>query len=251
MMSSCTSVYHPTRVHSMMLSEEKEMQGSISTGTAGNDVHVAFAPFKNVGVFGGLNRLNRGDFGTPKRKRYFHKSYEGGVGYWTVNENSLYFEASGGMGYGRGQTREIAHDIGTFSSVIEPIIPTGNDARMLGSYRKFFLNSGIGYIDEHVDFLFHARLTYGNFIRLNTVLIDRKTGEEYLHPNFHPTGQETEFLYAEPAITIRAGYEPVKLFVQGGMLWPINHSPDLPSIFFFSAGVAVDMKPGMFKKDAE
>lgn len=249
--SSCSSVYRPVRVSTMTLTEAREVRASASTGFEGNDVQLAFAPIRYVGIYGHLNRFHRNSFGTPREERIYHRSQEAGLGFWYLFDNNIHIEASGGYGTGAGQMRPFSVGIGisrNAETYFSDYYSGDYRSQLGGEYQKVVLNAGLGWVKSNFDISFHLRYTEGSFNELRAYVINKRTGVREENPNWTGPVERSNFAYVDPVITIRGGFETIKFMVQGGVSSAVVESPDLPSLLFFSAGFSLDIKPGMFKE---
>ena len=250
-LSSCSSVYKPVRVTTMMLTEPREVHASGSTSPSGNDMQIAFAPLKYVGVYGNINRFSPDNIEKPPEERTFHNSKEAGLGFWYVFNNNIHVEVSGGYGTGAGQMRPASLQTGISNNASTYFYDYERfqySAQLSGFYEKIVLNAGVSYVQKNFDLSFHLRYTEGRYENLRAFAVYDITGEREELPEWTGPVTQSPFSYLDPTITLRGGYEAVKLILQAGLSRPYQEAPDFPSLLFFSGGVSINLKTGMLKQ---
>ncbi|MCP3140546.1 hypothetical protein [Pyxidicoccus xibeiensis] len=189
-----TTLYKSSQVSAPLLREQGELKGSISP----SNVQVAWSPRAGVGL------LANG----------YYESYEegrrdangllaelGGGLHGSFLENGVW-EAYGGVGYGQS-TASDQRDAGggAFRDV-------GFTARGL----RAFVQPNLGYVTPYFE--------VGGSLRLSAVKYVSLDVEGYTEPErareFLVADEVTDpvWLFAEPAVTVKAGYKWVKGFVQ-------------------------------------
>lgn len=249
--NSCSSVYKPVRVSTMTLTEPREVHASGSISPSGNDIQIAFAPLKYVGVYGNINRFSPDNIQKPPEERSFHNSKEAGLGFWYLFDNDIHVEISGGYGTGAGQMRPASFRTGISENASTYFYDYDRfeySAQLSGFYEKIVLNAGISYVQKNFDLSLHFRYTEGRYENLRAFAVHDDTGEREELPEWAGPVERSPFSYLDPTITLRGGYEAVKLILQAGLSRPYQVAPDFPSLLFFSGGVSINLKPGMLKK---
>lgn len=150
--SSCSPLYVPNAVNAPMLTDEKQLNLALSTGTSTLDFMASGSPMKHLGLLANFsfapeeaNAVNRHIFG------------EGGAGYYFATED-LILDVYGGVGLG---------------STI-----SGGDQ---GQYLRFFVQPGITAHAEMADFAFTPRIS---FVSMNQLGVGTYPLVPFFEPSF-------------------------------------------------------------------
>lgn len=203
--NSCSPAYIPNSINTPMLSNKGELQLALNSGVSGFDPQVAYAFSDKFGLMVNGSFDNQTNDSTDN----FHKHIflEAGTGYYTKLGDQGRFEIFGGVGLGK--TRGLSNGVWWVSTA---------DANLV----RFFIQPGIGFTSSFFDVGLATRFAAVN-LRQDTLV---NTG-----------------LFIEPAITVKAGYKYVKLFLQLGVSFPIN-SDDIDFAYqplLISAGLHINL----------
>jgi hypothetical protein len=222
-LSSCTTrLYVPNAVNAPLLAE----RGEVKINLTQNDLQFAFSPANNVGI------IANGFFMTRTTKNnYQHRGamFEAGVGYYTTTSTKLSFEGFVGAGYGNVYKQETVQD--------------ANDNDVTASFNatamKFFIQPDFGFRSRVIDVALTPRiafLKYGNFSQTN--YSEAQLADYKLSGNNLTSGM---YVFAEPALTLRAGYKFMKVQLQYGMSLNVTGKQILAPDNFSSIGIVVDI----------
>jgi hypothetical protein len=181
---SCAPAYIPNTINTPMLSNKGELQVALNSGVSGFDPQVSFAISDHVGIMANASFDNQTNDSTDNFHR--HAFMEAGAGYYTHLGNSGRFEVYGGMGLGNTQ--------GQYNGIWWV---SNANARLM----RFFIQPGIGFSTPYAD--------GGIATRMVAV-------------NLHQDEYTSTGLFFEPVLSARLGYKYVKLFIQGGLSFPLN-----------------------------
>jgi len=209
--SSCSPEYIPNMVNSPMLSNAREFQATIATGTSNLDLQTAYAITDNVGIMFNGSYGNETNDSTDDYHK--HAFIEGGVGYYDKIGTMGRYEIYGGYGFGRVE--------GTFeNNVFDDNI---TDAH----YNRFFIQPGIGISTGIYDGSFSPRFA---MVQMNPKGID------FENDNYK--------VFFEPVITSKVGFKYVKFVFQVGASLPISGDDNLGfdnQPFIMNLGINVNL----------
>ena len=225
--SSCVTLYTPTAINAPLLSEQGQLNASLSgLGPNGTDLQASYAVTNNLGLMFNYAHItsSRSDeiydnFGNYVNANFKHTEnvVEFGAGYFTKfnftpKDNGGRFEVYGAFGTGS----VIDNDGGQDSS--------SNYPKSTLNYTKFYLQPAIGYAMGNVEIAFATRVESVQFHNLVSQV-----------PEFN--GQNVSFVAVEPVLIVRAGFPNFKFTTQTGLFLPgAGHIGGL-DIIMFSMGI--------------
>lgn len=221
---SCTTqMYVSNAVNAPLLKEQGEVQLTVTQ----NDLQAAVAVGRNVGIMAnGYYQNYVGD------NNYQHDGLmgEAGVGYFApLAAKNFVFETYVGAGGGRVHKQEQFRD--------------QNDNVYMASFNanaaKVFLQPDIGYKSRFFDAVISSRFSfvkYNSFSQNN--YSQQQLAEDYLD-NRRLT--DPLFVFAEPAITLRAGYKFIKFQLQSGLTINMTANQIRHPGNFSSMGLIIDI----------
>lgn len=202
-------LYIPNTTNVPTLKEKGDIDASYTLGTNGHDLQGNYAITNNWGVM-----LN-GSYGNSKSDSSAsfnrHEFIEIGGGYTInlnedkLNENKVLFSAFGGYGFG-SSSGLYAYSIGN----------SMYSHQTNGTYTRAFIQPSIGYSTNNVDIFFTLRSTYVNVNKIKNELEQSLLNDEYLDDFGNLVKRKNSNIFYEPTLTIRAGGEQVKGFLQFG-----------------------------------
>jgi hypothetical protein len=218
-LSSCsTSLYVSNNVNVPLMREKGEVKVNVDQ----SNLQVAYAVSDHWGVMvNGFSRSYQG-------KEYFDHSgrlIEAGGGYFLPLRENVIFEAYAGGGMGKVDKKV------TYTNAENRVIT--NTFNATGA--KAFIQPSIGYGNKYFDIAFTPRFSYVKYLKFNS---SGFSSEELAVDNLHQERLlKADHLFAEPALTLRAGYKFFKLQLQYGKTMNIGKSdirycPDFGSIGF-------------------
>ncbi len=184
LLNSCATAYVPNTVNAPLLTNRKELQAAVYTGTSGIDPQVTYAVSDHIGIM-----LN-GSFAdvTSDSSASFHKHRfaEIGSGYYTHFGTRGKFETFIGAGMGDMQG-EFENSLWTAHADLD--------------YKRFFIQPSVGFTTKAFDAGISTRLVIVN-LREESV---SSTG-----------------VFLQPVLTGKLGYDHIKGVLQIGLFLPFN-----------------------------
>lgn len=203
----CAPVYHPNTVHTPMLREAGDVQVGGFATTSGLDASGAVAVTDRVSVIGGYSQgdaeqsrcSTTSDTDCAEVPDDFrrHRFGEVGVGYQVSVDEGAGLHAVVHAGYGRGWTETDTHYERAGS----------RNKWFRGHYERFFLQPGV--------FLDRGPLQVGHASRFSRVHF-------YAFETSEPRWSGREHIFWEPALTVRAGPDPIVFGVQSSLAVPLG-----------------------------
>jgi hypothetical protein len=220
----CKTVYVPNTVNAPLLSQKGELRANLSA----NNLQAAYAIADGVGVmangFWQKSSTDNPDSGQDG-KGYL---LEAGVGHFRNLGDLFLFETYGGLGIG-----SVEHDNW------EKVNGARSDYRYKASALKGFVQPSLGITRPFFDAALSTRLVALRPYSVEAVNYpDARLQADDLYGL-----QDHTFVFVEPAVTLRAGYKWVKLFVQYGFSLKLNETPLNRDVNFVSLGLHVDFAP--------
>ena len=221
----CKTVYVPNAVNAPLLSQKGELRASLS----GNNLQAAYAVSDSVGLIAnGFWQKTSGDQNAASGSDGKGHLLELGAGHFRSIGDLLLFETYAGLGLGA-----VEHDNW------EQVNGARSDYRFSASAIKAFVQPSLGITRNYFDAVLSTR-----FVALkpyDTEAVNypeaRLRADDLFGLDQHTFG------FIEPAVTVRAGYKWVKLFVQYGFSLKINETPLNRDVNFINAGLHVDFAP--------
>lgn len=221
--NSCTTqMYVSNAVNAPLLKEKGEVQVSLTQ----NDLQAAVAVAKNVGIMANGYYENY-----TASNNYQHDGIlgEAAIGYFTPMTSNFVFETFVGGGAGRVHKQEQFTD--------------ANDNTYMASFNanaaKLFVQPDIGYKSKYFDAVISSRFSfvkYNSFSQSNYSQAELR--EDYLDGN---NLTNPLFMFAEPAVTLRAGYKFIKFQFQYGLTVNMTANQIKHANNFSSLGIVVNI----------
>ena len=208
LLTSCSPIYYaPNTQNVPLLSEKNEISASVAGGDERVEVQGAYAAGNHLGIMvnGGLFLPRRQEDNADDGDGRF---LEAGAGYFTPLGSGFIFEAYGLFGLGN-----VRND---FPSTLDD--HPGTTGKIRADMFRYALQPGIGYKHRFFDVVLSSRFSVLNYTSVSGSLIFQGEDQvDYLRRN------SSNFLI-EPALTIRGGYEFIKLQLQIGQSLNLSNS---------------------------
>lgn len=159
-LQSCAPVYVPTARNVPMFTKKGEALASASSGNAGFNVQGAAALTNHLFVAGTLHVANNNFYrdGDSEERYRKHRAADFAVGYYL--RNTIFFEASGGVGLGKGYAQ------GTYDYIFFP----GAHKTLSVEYTRYFIQSAVGFGGDYFEGAISLRFSHLEFSSLNLTL---------------------------------------------------------------------------------
>ncbi len=200
LLSSCKHTYYIPNTHNVpMFKEKNELRASISNGEAEHiktlDFQGAYSITNHIALMGSYMEARGGNYSAGNGGKGTYSDLALGY-YRTVGENGV-LEAFAGYG--------ISHQQHRYNSKSPHV---HNVSSM--SYMKYFIQPSIGITTKYIDLAFSPRFSQVSFYNFSTNLESSHDEYPYLDTL---SRNRTSYLF-EPAITIRGGWQYIKLQLQ-------------------------------------
>jgi hypothetical protein len=224
LLSGCATYYEPN-AHNIPLFQEKgevRVAAGINEGSAGlghtdgKDFQGAYAVTDHVGVM--VNMFFTGNTDDLSGDTGKGRLVECGAGYYSPVTDHFVFETYGGAGLGR-------------------LTRSGTLGQTSVSARRVFLQPSLGYASRGFDAALSLRVCGLTYYGIPEHSVD--DNGRYMAQELKAAGSS---LLAEPALTLRAGWEPIKLQLQAGLSRNLTHPDFAQGDSYMSLGVYVTGK---------
>lgn len=194
--SSCKIMYIPNS-QNVPLMEEK---GDIKANLGAKDLQVAYGVTDHIGVManGYYNKTEWSAISAGFDNQYLsaRSLVEGGLGYYTAFGNSGRFEVYGGAGFGSVRHDYDLYDTGTLTET--------NSYK--ASMMRYFIQPAIGVQKENVGLAFSTRIAGVTFGTKDSIGYSQ---DDLISEGLHEL-DDNMFIFLEPAVTLRVGFEYVQ-----------------------------------------
>ena len=194
LVAACSPKYYVPNTQNVPLFTE---QGQVNLTAVGNGNQVefqgAYAVTNHIGIMANTGFYHPKDDGNGNGGS--GKLFEGGLGYFYPFGEHLVFETYGLVGFGDFENHF-------------PTASSSGKGKISGKLNRFGIQPGIGYTSNWLTLAFSSRfssLHYGD--PDGDLIFDNLDQVAYLKEN-------NSFILLEPAITLRAGLEKIKLQLQ-------------------------------------
>ena len=226
-LSSCSRYYYkPNGVNAPMLTTARDAHLAANTTNDGSFVNVqgAYSPINHLGIIGTFNT-------------YAYKASNPDAASGNVDASARLAELGAGYYYTMGKKVKLLFDIyggGGFGSM-------QSDVDM--SVFRGFVHPGVGIRTPYFEFVFNYRLSALKYYNLNANGHD----STYLQQQNLVYGNgrridNTGYLFAEPAVTMRGGYKFIKLQAQFVTATAISHVPWEYNNSIFTVGATFELE---------
>jgi hypothetical protein len=222
----CKTVYVPNMVNAPLLAQKGEVRATLGS----NNLQGAYAVTDGIGVIanGFWRSSTDGDSNATSGNEGEGHMLELGAGHFRSIGDLLLFETYAGLGQGK-----VRHDNW------ETINGARSDYRFSASAWKAFVQPSLGITRDYFDAAISSRFVVLKPYDTKAVNYPeaRLRDDDLFGLDDHTFG------FVEPAVTVRAGYKWVKLFVQYGFSLKLNQTPLKRDVNFLTAGIHVDFAP--------
>ncbi len=194
---SCSPIYYsPNSQNIPLFTKEKEITGTVAVLENHFEAQTGYSATKNIGLIANIfnysiKKDEQGDFGNGS-------IFETGIGYYTNDSLKILFGVYGLVGVGSFYNN--------FPSTKE--VNPNSTGILKGNFLRTGIQSYFGYKWKYAEAILSTRIINLNYGEAEGDLMwDYKNQKEYLRE------EKSQFIF-EPAITVRAGIENVKLQLQ-------------------------------------
>ncbi len=223
-MASCSPVYYIPNTHNVpAMSEQGEFVGAVAGTTDRADIMAAYAISDNIGVLANASLFFPKD--NEDGNGGSGQIFEGGIGYFTpIGDNDFLFETYGILGMGKVENHYSTTssgetggklEAGLFRAAIQPAL----------SYKRKYFSASVS-----------TRFSYLNYTSVKGDLLYQGANQiDYLND------VNSQVLF-EPAFTLRAGIEQVKLQAQIGTSLNLSHNDFRQGKEYITLGILLNLK---------
>ncbi len=213
LLSGCIHYYYVPNIQNVpMFTEKDEYRMSVSYGlseSVSTEIQAAYSVTDHLGVM--TNWISARGIDNDENSWGTGNFLEGGLGYFRPLGKSGVVELYGGAG---GSRQHHQYGIRDFDPYDTTIINNNAGTSVL-SFARLFVQPSMGMSWKAFDFAFSTRFCSLFFNKIDNQ-IDR-TRNEYEFNKLDFLVHNRNHLYFEPAITIRCGWDLVKVQLQGSM----------------------------------
>jgi hypothetical protein len=212
--TSCVTLYKPNAIHSPLLKEKGEINTSASLGLGGSglsNLQAAFATSNHTGIMiDGMYHTRNTSSADSLVEKLNIFSVEAGAGYFIAigNKKNGLFQCYGGAGFGITKDK--------IYNAHQP------DPEVSAKYFNIFIQPGFALTNTYFDVAFDLRANYVRLFSIHAYLYDKF---DFWNTDFKfYSDTSVYFINLEPAVTLRAGGENLKGFIQLGLIIPTINS---------------------------
>jgi hypothetical protein len=232
-LTGCTHYYYVPSVQNVpLLKEKKEFRASVSYSIGEEsrcaEIQSAYAVTDKIGIMADFMTA-RGGEDAPDRDWGKGIYLDGAAGYFKPVKEYGVFEIYGGMGWSRQDHNYMNYTHSTSANVY-----AGTSSLV---FTKFFIQPSYGFTFKPFDIAVSSRI---NLLYFNTVennILSEVDSWEYEQLN---GVDDKTHLFFEPAITLRAGWEVIKIQLQAATASYLNNSEHQFEEYHFSIGLSFD-----------
>lgn len=236
LLASCRHYYYVANVQNVPLFREKNefrIAGTVGLGEGpvSTEVQSAYSVTNNFAVM--INFMSAKDLDNSKDSWGKGNYLDGAIGYYKPLGKSRVFEIYGGVG-GSKQHHQYRN------MIFDPLPPTtynydGGTSDL--SFTKIFIQPSMGLTFNGFDVAFSTRFCRLSFNKIDNRIDKLLNEDEFKYLN--TIAQNRKFLFFEPALTIRGGWENLKVQLQGATASYLNNHKWYFDEFHISIGLYV------------
>ncbi len=211
--SGCNRYYYIPPVQQVPLLKDKN-DNSITAYMGGNEdvncagLQGAYALSNSIGISGGYTSFWGGDLNSPSKNNGSGNHFDLALGYYQrIFDNYGVFEVFAGAEHLDQKHQYYDHN-------------SGYDGKSHISSFKLYVQPAIGITHKHFEVAFSTRLGFLNFYRVDPIDEERMDVNTISNLSYLANEYSRPFM-VEPAITIRGGWENVKIQIQYVISSPI------------------------------
>ena len=246
--AGCTHYYYVANIQNVPLFREKNelhLSGSLGSGenSFSTEVQAAYSFPSNIGIMTNFMTARGGTHETDRnwaRGNYI----EAAVGYYKPVQEYFVFEIFGGYGGGSQKHNYVnsSFDIYSFTTTRH------HSGTSELSSNKLFIQPSAGMTFKAFDIAFSTRINRLNFNRtINR--IDPQLNK-YEHDIVDAIDQKRTYIFLEPALTLRAGWENIKFQLQAGFSGNSNDPEVQFENYHITLGLAFTLAERYKKKNS-
>jgi hypothetical protein len=208
-LSSCNHYYYVPNVQNVPLFREKNdlrLSGTFGGGDRSNctEVQAAYSFPQNIGIMANFMSAKGGQV-TDSTNWAKGNYFEGAIGYYKPIGKFGVFEMYGGLG---GSNQHHQYAVNSMFSQYDHSYSGTSDL----SFTKLFVQPAFGMALKGFDFAFSTRISRLSFTEIGNQ-INRQIDESQF-VGLNTIAQKKNYLFLEPAFTIRGGWDYIKMQFQ-------------------------------------
>jgi hypothetical protein len=235
LLSSCSHYYYVPNVQNVPLFREKnEYRISVNYGVGESvctEVQAAYSVTDKIGVM--TNFMSAKGIDNSEDSWGKGNYLDGAIGYYKPLSKSGVFEIYGGIG-GSKQHHQYNSE---FFDPYNPVPSNSNAGKSDLSFAKLFVQPSLGMTSNGFDLAFSTRLCWLYFNKIDNHI--DKLLNEFEFYKLNSIVRNRNFLFVEPALTIRGGWKNVKLQLQGSTATYLNNHKWYFNDYHLSIGLYV------------
>jgi len=185
------------------------LYSGVDEASVSTEVQAAYSVTNHIGLM--TNYISTRGIENSDESQGNGNFLEGGAGYFRTLGKSGVFEIYGGAGGSRQNHFYATRDFDPHDTLLYDI-SAGTSSL---SFMRLFVQPSVGLSYDWLEFAFSTRFCRLSYNRIDNQ-IDR-TRNEYEYDKLNSLVNDRNHLYFEPAITIRAGWDHVKIQLQGSI----------------------------------
>jgi hypothetical protein len=236
LISSCNHYYYVADIQNVPLFKEKDqyrLSGAFGSGDESKciEAQAAYALSDRIGILANFMSAWGGDVSDRDYGR--GTCLDGGIGYYKPVKDYGVFEIYGGFG-GSSQHHEYS---GPHYDPLTGAIFTEYEGSSDLAFFKLFIQPSFGVTYSIFDFIASTRISSLSFMSVQNNIY----GNTYLYDDLNSISNKGQF-FMEPAATLRAGWENVKVQAQISYIWHLNDRDlDVGEETHFSIGLVFNL----------
>jgi hypothetical protein len=198
-LSSCTHYYYVPNIQNVPMfrgKNEFRLSGAEGGGEKSScaEIQAAYSASDKIGIM--MNYMSaRGGKVSTDHDWAMGNYFDAGIGYFRPVSRHGVFEVYGGLGH----------------SIQQHSYPDAGRADL--SFTKVWVQPSFGYTLDFIDIAFSTRLNSLSFNNIENRIDQQKDGYEY--DRLYSLEKERNYIFFEPAVTIRGGWKYIKIQFQG------------------------------------
>jgi hypothetical protein len=224
----CSPVYYsPNTQNVPLITQKGEKIVNVCVGSSNaNNIFNSVSVFDLQGAYGFTNnlalQLNAGFYGVAKNERGGGgngKIFETGIGYFAPVDQHFVFEVFGLFGYG------------SFKNNVSGSASNTVNENISGNIIRYGIQPDFGYKSKNISIAVSSRLLKMNYRGVEGNLI--YDGENQINL----LEQNSSYYLFEPALTLKAGWEPIKIQLQLGNSFNLTNPDFRQGEAYFTGGI--------------
>jgi hypothetical protein len=220
--TSCTpNYYSPSTTHQPLLKKAGDLQATAALGELSKEGNAAYGITDHLGALASFAYFKRAPSDDPARGFGDGRIIELGAGYYCPLKPVWQFEVYGTYGFGR------------MSNVfLRATDYTDTEGFLSANFNKWSIQPTFAVTSRIADAMFATKMTYLTYHNIQGTLVHSgQLQTEYL------TTRRSSWLW-EPTVTVRFGYNPIKVQAQFGVSHNLSHPDFYQTRFITSLGLS-------------